>query len=83
MDVGPTSDDIIKYSKSNTPNLVSWLVESQLMGNLKYWIDTSSISESNEKDGISKLIYVKSNPRKKIDKVSDQPQRTRRKPYQF
>lgn len=70
MDVGPTSDDIIKYSKSNTPNLVSWLVESQLMGNLKYWIDTSSISESNEKDGISKLIYVKSNPRKKIDKVT-------------
>lgn len=64
LGVAPASDDIIDYSNGkNTINLVSWLLETQIMGNLTYWITQKSLSENKEKDAISKLIYIKENPR--------------------
>ena len=69
MRVGPASGDFINYSSSEAINLVSWLVESQLMGNLKFWIGNGTLLETGLNDPISKLIYVKSNPRKKIERV--------------
>ena len=58
MRVGPASGDFINYSSSEAINLVSWLVESQLMGNLKFWIGNGTLLETGLNDPISKLIYV-------------------------
>ena len=68
LGVGPASDDIINYSGRNAINLVSWLLETQLVGNLTYWIQSKNLSDNTEKDAISKLIYVKSNGRTKVEK---------------
>jgi hypothetical protein len=69
FNVGPGSEDFINYNNSKNLNLISWLVESQLMGNLQYFIQNKELSDSKDKNAISKLIYIKSNPRaKKVSK---------------